>query len=132
MSGKAKGAAPDPVPAVADLREAIREAHGVIKDMRTERRAIEALLDGIPARVDARIEHQLVADLEVLGRRTKQAMDASVARVNREFDRLADILMGRDPESRAAGRAPLDELIPRAVQAGAIPLRDADIPEVSP
>lgn len=55
--------------AEASLRTAVREAHGVLKDMRSvladlrqERRAVEQLLDGIPARVDERIERQVVGD----------------------------------------------------------------------
>jgi len=93
-----------------ELRELIREGHALLKDMRAERRAIEQLLDGIPARVDARIEERVKAGLEELGEQTKAAMDASVAKVGREFDRLEAILLGTDPASRRQGKPPLEEL----------------------
>ncbi|MEU4578976.1 hypothetical protein [Nonomuraea sp. NPDC023979] len=93
-----------------ELRELIREGHGLLKDMRAERRAIEQLLDDIPAKVDARIEERVKAGLEVLGEQTKEAMDRAVAKVGREFDRLEAILTGTDPASRRQGKRPLEEL----------------------
>lgn len=110
------------------LRAAVREAHGVLKDMRgvlaelrQERRAVEHLLDGIPARVDERIERQVVEGLEALGRKTEQAMDASVAKVGREFDRLAAIFLGTDEKARSEGREPLEALVLRNREAAGAP-----------
>lgn len=114
--------------AEASLRAAVREAHGVLKDMRgvladlrAERRAVEQLLDGIPGRVDERIERQVVEGLEALGRQTEQAMDASVAKVGREFDRLAAIFLGTDERARAEGREPLETLVLRNREAAGLP-----------
>ena len=114
--------------AEASLRAAVREAHGVLKDMRgvladlrAERRAVEQLLDGIPGRVDERIERQVVEGLEALGRQTEQAMDASVAKVGREFDRLAAIFLGTDERARAEGREPLETLVLRNREAAGAP-----------
>ncbi|MGR6922610.1 hypothetical protein ACU635_50865 [[Actinomadura] parvosata] len=94
-----------------ELRELIREGHALLKDMRAEKREIKQLLDGIPARVDARIEDQVKAGLETLGKETRAAMDASVAKVAAEFDRLEAILTGTDPASRRRGQRPLEDLI---------------------
>ncbi|MEV8634343.1 hypothetical protein AB0395_22075 [Streptosporangium sp. NPDC051023] len=94
-----------------ELRELIREAHGLLKDLRAERRAVVELIDSIPARVDGRIEEHLKDGLEQLGAVTKAAMDTSVAKVTREFDRLEAIFKGADPASRRAGKRPLEDLI---------------------
>lgn len=104
----------NPEQILTDLREACREAHGLLKDMRAERRAITELLDGIPARVDGRVEHAVKAGLEELGVQTRKAMDASVAKVGREFGRLEAIFTGTDPASRRAGKPPLEDLIRQA------------------
>lgn len=94
-----------------ELRELIREGHRLLKDLRTERKAVEQLLDDIPARVDGRIKEALGKGLEALGTATKQAMDASVAKVGREFDRLEAIFTGTDPTSRRKGKPPLEDLV---------------------
>ena len=94
-----------------EMRELIREAHGLLKDMRAERRAIEQLLDGIPYKVDERIEKAVEIGLEKLGKATRKAMDDSVAKVGREFDRLEAIFAGTDSASRRAGKLPLEDLV---------------------
>lgn len=94
-----------------EMRELIREAHSLLKDMRAERREIEQLLDGIPYKVDERIEAQLTTGLEKLGEETRKAMDASVAKVGREFDRLEAIFTGTDRKMRRQGKPPLEDLI---------------------
>ena len=94
-----------------ELRELIREAHGVLKDMRAERREIEQLLDGIPGKVDDRIKDGMTSGLANLGEATKQAMDASVAKVFAEFDRLEAAFTGRSRARQRAGKPPLEAQI---------------------
>lgn len=104
-----------PAEETAALREAIREAHEVLKDLRAERRAVEQLLAGLEGRVqravEARVEEALKRDLEKLGEATDRAMRASVAKVEREFERLARIMTGRE----RPGQKPLEDLIRTAV-----------------
>ena len=98
---------------VAALREATRQAHEVLKDLRTERRAVEQLVAGIEGRVQRAvadlIEAQVAEQIAALGRVTEKAMADSVAKVGREFDRLASIYVGRDDDG-----ATLEELTRRA------------------
>lgn len=101
---------PDPN-ATEELRELIREAHGLLKDLRAERRAIEQLVDGIPAKVNNQIRDVVAKGLKDLGEQTKRAMDASVAKVAREFDRLEAVLTGTDPAARRKGKRPLEDVI---------------------
>ncbi len=97
-----------------ELRELIREAHGLLKDLRTERRAVERLLDGIGDRVDTRIDDAVKTGLEQLGESTRQAMDNAVAKVGKEFERLERIFLGTDAESRRSGLVPLEDLFREA------------------
>ena len=94
------------------LRAATREAHEALKDLRTERRAVQQLVDGIEGRVQravaALIETQVTEQLAALGKVTRKAMDDSVAKVHREFDRLERIFTGRDNSHE-----PLEDLILR-------------------
>jgi hypothetical protein len=101
---------PEQTPA-EELRELIREGHGLVKDIRTERRAVEQLLDGIPARVEASIKDTVERGLVALRETTKTAMDRSVAKVFAEFDRLQGLLTGTHPSHVRKGKPPLEDLI---------------------
>lgn len=94
-----------------EMRGLIREGHGLLKDMRAERRMIEQLLDGIPDKVNKRIEDAVRVGLETLGEKTREAMDASVAKVGREFDRLEAIFTGTERKMHRQGKPPLEDLI---------------------
>lgn len=98
------------------LREATRQAHEVLRDLRTERRAVEQILSGIEEKVKRtvadRMEEAVKRDVEALGQVTEKAMRDSVAKVEREFDRLAGILTGREKDSK---HGPLEDLIRRHV-----------------
>lgn len=101
---------------LAALREATREAHEVLRDLRTERRAVEQLVatieDRVKRAVSDRMEEALKRDLAALSLATDKAMRDSVARVTREFDRLARIFTGRE-----RGGEPLEDLVRRHVAA---------------
>ncbi|WP_066373936.1 hypothetical protein [Herbidospora mongoliensis] len=103
---------------IEELRAAIREGHELLKDLRTahkDLRTLQAevvgLIDGIPAKVDARIVAAVTKGLETLGDQTKQAMEKNVEKVAREFDRLQEIFTGTDPQSRREGKASLENML---------------------
>jgi len=93
------------------LRAAIREAHEVLRDLRTERRALEQMVAGIQGRVRRAVEEVLKAEVEQqvaqLGDATERAMAKSVAKVQSEFDRLERIFTGQEKP----GQEPLEDLI---------------------
>lgn len=107
---------PDTNDEIAALREATRAAHEALKDLRAERRAVERLAekvnDLVSSAVESLIETQVAAQLEVLGRVTEKAMRDSVAKVEREFGRLAAIYLGRKDDGNT-----LEELTQRAAEA---------------
>jgi hypothetical protein len=100
---------------VDTLRELVTEAHGVIKDMRRERRELlEDLADLKEFRKDLREKvHKYVYDLikttvdrelEKLGKElqdvSSRTTEVAVARIFTQFDRLADLFMqGGDPSN---------------------------------
>ena len=96
------------------LREEIREARGTLKDLRHEIKTARGLLDAtrefvthlVQEDVKAVLEAEVTTQVALLGKTTNEAMRKSVAKVNAEFDTLADLLMGRerataDPEKRS-------------------------------
>ena len=98
-----------------ELRDLIREGHALLKDMRAERRVIEQLLDGIPAKVDARIQERVKVGLAALSEATRKSIDAATERVFARFDKLADTLKAQ----RRQGKRPLEELFHERAEKGA-------------
>jgi hypothetical protein len=100
---------------LAALKAATREAHEVLRDLRTELRAVKQMLDGIEGRVQRAvgtlIDQQVAAQVSQLGETTEKAMRESVAKVGRTFDRLERILTGQEGD----GRPPLEQQL-RQVQ----------------
>lgn len=104
------------------LREATRQAHEVLRDLRTERRAVQQLLAEVDGRVQRAvsdlIQDAVKRDIEALGQVTEKAMRDAVVRVEGEFDRLASILTGREKDSK---HGPLEDLIRRHVATQDVP-----------
>ncbi|MET7982540.1 hypothetical protein [Streptomyces sp. NPDC005281] len=99
-----------------ELRELIREAHGVLKDIRREKREARELL---PLLTDELFSDEVKKQLAALNKVTKQAMDDAVARVFKKFDELGAIVMGEDRISRRKGKPSIPSLVnARAGKAG--------------
>ena len=86
---------------VAELRQATREAHEVLKDLRRETRALEETLRELETRVvrtvGDTIEATVVRELAALSRATEKAMRDSVAKVLGQFERFETLMFtGRD------------------------------------
>lgn len=98
------------------LRSEIREARGTLKDLRHEIKTARELL---PLLTDELFEAEVKKRVDELGRVTEKAMDDSVARVNKKFDELSDILMGQQRHQRRRGEPSIPDLITRAAVAAA-------------
>jgi hypothetical protein len=94
--------------ATADAREVLREVHGVLTDMRA---AIKDAKQTFPSLTREAIHVEVDRQLTELGKTTERAMRESVAKVDREFTRLADIYLGRDGKSRRAGKRDLPTIM---------------------
>jgi DNA anti-recombination protein RmuC len=75
---------------LADVRTATKDLRAAVKEVREER---ERLAAAVRDAVGAEIDEQVRVQLEALGELTRKQMDASVDKVSREFDKLANILM---------------------------------------
>lgn len=113
----------DPQVTADELRELIREAHGATRDLRAAIRDARAVA---PAIVSEHLDAEVKRAVDKLGETTEKAMDASVAKVNREFDRLADILMGRTGPDRKRRALQIPEAIERLVASEGSPLPSPD------
>lgn len=89
------------------LREEIREAHGVLSDLRREIREAREL---VPLLTDDLFTAEVKKQVAQLAEVTDEAMRRSVSKVTKSFDDLADTLMGEDRASRRKGKVPLPEL----------------------
>ncbi|MBZ6259738.1 hypothetical protein KVH22_29925 [Streptomyces olivaceus] len=90
------------------LQEEIREAHGVLKDLRNE---IKTARELVPLLTDEAFSAEVTKQVEELGAATKTAMDAAVDRVFKKFDELQAMLMGEDRISRRKGRTPIPDAL---------------------
>ena len=99
---------------IETLRELIREANGTLSDIRAERRATEKLIQDFRAdtvaRLNSTVEAAVESGLKDLGQSIETAIGNATEAVYRRFDVISDALTGNDPESRAAGKKPLDVL----------------------
>jgi uncharacterized membrane protein len=91
----------------AQLREEIREAHGILKDLRRE---IKEARELIPLRTDELFTAEVKKQVDQLSKVTDEAMRRSVETVTKSFDDLAATFMGEDRASRRKGKVPLPDL----------------------
>jgi hypothetical protein len=83
--------------AVGECREMIREAHAATKDLRAAvREAKRELQDLAKDEVGVRIQGEVSRQLEELGERTREAVNAATQKVIAEFDRFGETLLGKE------------------------------------
>lgn len=89
---------------VADLKDAMREAREVLKDVRSERKAIEHLLGpSAKAAVEEKIGALVRQELAEIAPQLRRQSDAIYQRVGNQVDKLIDLAMGKEFSS-ARGR----------------------------
>jgi hypothetical protein len=90
-----------------EMREATREAHSTLKEVRTQRREIEQMLGtDIRKTVEARVDAVVKAELDKIGPQLREQTSRIYARVTREVDKLIDLSLGKE-FSNAHGREDL-------------------------
>lgn len=97
------------------LRVEIREARGVLKDLRgeiKEARAVKAeLRKAIPSLVENEVQAEVEGQIERMGEQIREVTERAVKKVTNEFERLANILMGRERHGIASEKIPLEDLV---------------------
>lgn len=100
---------------VAALKEATRQAHEVLKDLRNAMREAKVWHDGLKEAAQVEVDAVLVPvvneEVRKLGEVTKKAMDDAVERVNQKFDELADLFLKGTKKNRRSGGLSLEEMI---------------------
>jgi hypothetical protein len=89
------------------LREEIREARGILKDLRRE---IKDARELIPLLTDELFTTTVQKQVAELSKVTEEAMRLSVEKITKSFDNLGATLLGEDRISRRKGKVPLPDL----------------------
>lgn len=103
----------------ARLHEEIREARGILKDLRYEIRAARELAEatrGLVAelaedKVAEHLQAEVTRQLATLGDQTREQMDKSTAKVIAEFDKLRNLLLGRERPANGRQQRSIPELL---------------------
>lgn len=105
---------------VARLKEATREAHEVIKDLKravADARETHRLLHAcVQDALNAGIGEQVQQGLDEYKDSLNKAIDDATQAVYTRFDQIADILLGEDKQSKRAGKPSIPELVERRAQ----------------
>ena len=110
--------------AVSECRDMIREAHAATKDLRAAvREAKRELQDLAKDEVAAHLQREVSRQLEELGERTREAVNASTQKVIAEFDRFGESLLGKETywqtaSGRRAVPRPDGDVLPAEIQPG--------------
>ncbi|MDQ0829523.1 hypothetical protein QF032_001367 [Streptomyces achromogenes] len=91
----------------AQLQDEVREARGLLQDLRHE---IKTARELVPLLAKERFEAEVKKQVAELAEATKEAMDRAVTKVNTSFENLAATLLGEDRASRRKGAVPLPDL----------------------
>jgi hypothetical protein len=99
---------------IAALRQATREAHEALADLRREMKAAEQLRADLATTAEVSVTEQVVPfvqkGLEEFGVELKKAIDIGTEAVYARFDELGDLLLGEDKVSRRKGLRSLPQL----------------------
>jgi len=99
---------------IEQLRESTREAHGVLKDLRTATVAAKNLVHELTnAVVTEQLEAAVEAGLEEYKTTLATAIDSATKAIFDRFDKIAKLLMGEDKQSVRAGKPSIPELAER-------------------
>jgi len=80
-----------------EMREATREAHSTLKEVRTQRREIEQMLSSnIRKTIEARVDAVVKGELDKIGPQIREQTSRIYARVTREVDKLIDLSLGKE------------------------------------
>lgn len=86
------------------LKEAIREAHGVLKDMKRERKELEALhkklIENAEQTVVDVLSEAVVNGMKNLERSLDNIQNVLATKLDKKFEKLSDILLGEDDPSK--------------------------------
>lgn len=105
---------------VARLKEATREAHEALKDLKRgveEAKEAHRLLHAcVEQALNDGIGKQVQEGLDEYKESLAAAIDGATEAVYKRFDQIADILTGEDKQSKRAGKPSIPDLVRRRAQ----------------
>jgi hypothetical protein len=101
------------IKAATDLRDLIRQAHEVIKDMKTFIKETRQVRDDLPKSIVLYLDQCVREGLDEFGSTLEEAIKESEARLFGRYDQITAILMG--DEDKANGGETLEEQVLRLI-----------------
>lgn len=102
------------IDSAADVREVIREAREVVKELvaatRDARSLLKEIKDTANTSVDEHLRPILNENIKQLTLATEAAIAEADLRVDNRFQQVADILLGEDKKSKREGRQSIPDL----------------------
>lgn len=83
-----------PVNKAEELREVIREANEVLRDIKQERKLLKELIDSVAPDVRAMILERVETELAAFSETVEKKVDESTDKIARRFDTLERLLLG--------------------------------------
>lgn len=103
--------------AASELREAIGEAHGLIKDLRQATRDGRSVIDDLMTqKISDKLDAEVVKGLQTYQKSITKAVDDATEAVFKRFDTLAETLLGETQKTRRQKR---QRTIPELVEEAA-------------
>ena len=97
----------------AALQASIREARGIIKDLKQVKKDTENFITkGLKEYIEAELKHML----DQIGEKSQQTMHECVDKVISEFDKLTKDIMGEGTEGRPTIRQMIDAKVKNEVE----------------
>jgi hypothetical protein len=101
------------IEALTQLREVIREAHGVTKDLRAAIKEAKQVTSGLPDAVQMHMSQAVAAGLDEYAGSLERAIVQAEKKISTRFDVLGAVYLGEDPQSIEEGRESLEDLVKR-------------------
>jgi hypothetical protein len=116
-----------------ELRQAVREAHEVLKDLRAALREAQAWEQGRLAQdvIDDRIRQAVITGLKQYDIAITSAIKIASDGVQQRFSELEALFLGEDRKSRRKGKPSLPQLIELRTVMDTLQEESAKIPEIT-
>lgn len=96
---------------VRALKEATREGHELLAELRSTYRAVRDAHDALPKEVDKLLSAQVAAGLATYSAAINRAIQQATASVHNRFDKLVNVLLAADRRGKRDQGLSLEELV---------------------
>lgn len=98
------------------MKDEIRDARGLMKDLKqTIKEGREVVTTLVKDEIEAHIRAEVKKELDRMSEEVENAMQLSVDKIHREFDKLSNLLLGLNAKHRKKGQPSMEEIVKRCV-----------------